>query len=382
MRARVLQPGRRQAVQVPGWPPRGRFVLPPRLQQLAIGESHQDRVQRAGSQPDLQAQLVAVAPRQRIGRERPENLGGLARRAAVSDHLPKSTYVEIARNRRPTRAQTVQDGSYGATGALQARRPSADRSSRPSRERSDATDSSSRGVRTTDPLSYATTSWAGVAYSPRRFRSGDAGAPHHRRARAHWRSLGSGRSRVSRSDSPVASDRLQPLRYVYILRHPSSIDDAQLLIRQNDLSTAPRVVTPPVMTLEKQHIESLARRAGEPLESIARKILTALDLARCGGRDAPSRAGARGLMDAREQARTNRSFSPPAHLAPISVLVERPAAPLIRERPSRALGLHARRLDRWARCEPLLTIDLAGTVRTPVAKMPRVHTIAGPRRTA
>jgi hypothetical protein len=32
------------------------------------------------------------------------------------------------------------------------------------------------------------------------------------------------------------------------------------------------------MTLENQHIESLARRAGELLESIARKLLTALDL--------------------------------------------------------------------------------------------------------
>ena len=382
MRARVLQPGRRQAVQVPGWPPRGRFVLPPRLQQLAIGESHQDRVQRAGSHPDLQAQLVAVAPRQRIGRERPENLGGLARRAAVSGHPPKSTYVEIVPQPSPhprsdrARRQPRRDWCLASEAALCG-------PLLPSIARAQRRDySSSRGVRTTDPLSYATTSWAGVAYSPRRFRSGDAGAPHHRRARAHWRSLGSRRSRVSRSDSPVASDRLQPLRYVYILRHPSSIDDAQLLIRQNDLSTAPRVVTPPVMTLKKQHIESLARRAGEPLESIARKILTALDLARCGGRDAPSRAGARGLMDAREQARTNRSVSPPAHLAPISVLVERPAAPLIRERTARALGLHARRLDRWARRGPLLTIDLAGTVRTPVAKMPRVQPIAGPRRTA
>ena len=86
MRGRVLQPGRRQAVQVPGRPPRGRLGLPSRLEQLALRKSHQDRIQRAGPQPDLECQLVAVAPRQRIARERPENVDGLARRAAVSDH--------------------------------------------------------------------------------------------------------------------------------------------------------------------------------------------------------------------------------------------------------------------------------------------------------
>jgi hypothetical protein len=55
-------------------------------------------------------------------------------------------------------------------------------------------------------------------------------------------------------------------------------DDAWLLICQNDLSAAVGVAAPPVMTLENQHIESLARRVGELLESIARKLLTALDL--------------------------------------------------------------------------------------------------------
>jgi len=37
----------------------------------------------------------------------------------------------------------------------------------------------------------------GMAHPPRRLRSGDAGTPHHRRARADRRSLGSGRSRVT-----------------------------------------------------------------------------------------------------------------------------------------------------------------------------------------
>ena len=118
MRGRVLQPGRRQAVQVPGRPPRRRVGLPPRLQQLAIGEPHQDRVQRAGPQPDLESQLVAVAPRRRIGRERPENVGGLARRAAVSDHALKSTYVE---NTSPAMLHELV-GSHAARVHLQRRR--------------------------------------------------------------------------------------------------------------------------------------------------------------------------------------------------------------------------------------------------------------------
>jgi hypothetical protein len=95
MRGRVLQPGRRQPIQMPGRSPSWRVGLPPRLQQAAIGEPHQDRVQRARPEPDLKSQLIAVAPRQRIGRERLDNLNGLTRRAAISDHVPKSIYVEI-----------------------------------------------------------------------------------------------------------------------------------------------------------------------------------------------------------------------------------------------------------------------------------------------
>lgn len=72
----------------------------------------------------------------------------------------------------------------------------------------------------------------------------------------------------------------------------------------------------------------------------------------------------------------------PAHLAPITVLIERPARPLTREQAARVLGLHPRTLDRWARCGRLLTIDLGGTVRIPVAETRRLQPIAAPRRTA
>ena len=60
--------------------PHRRAGLPLRFQQLALGQSHQDRVQRAGPQPDLESQLVAVAPRLRVGRQRLEQVGGLAHR--------------------------------------------------------------------------------------------------------------------------------------------------------------------------------------------------------------------------------------------------------------------------------------------------------------
>jgi hypothetical protein len=131
------------------------------------------------------------------------------------------------------------------------------------------------------------------------------------------------------------------------------------------------------MTLENLQIESLARRVGEPLESLAGKLLTALDFRR-DGRDAPPRAGVRGAMDPREQGRTNRQPRLPAHVAPI----ERPARPLIREPAAGVLGLHPRTLDRWARRGRLLTIDLGGTVRIPVAETLRLQPIAAPWRTA
>ncbi len=66
------------------------------------------------------------------------------------------------------------------------------------------------------------------------------------------------------------------------------------------------VATPPVVTLENQHIESLARRVGELLESIARKLLTALDFARRQRARCPSESRSAGSDDPREQGRKNR----------------------------------------------------------------------------
>ena len=63
----------------------------------------------------------------------------------------------------------------------------------------------------------------------------------------------------------------------------------------------------------------------------------------------------------------------PAHLDPIIVQTERPARPLTREQAARALGLHARTLDRWARHGQLLTIHLGGTVRIPAAEARRLQ---------
>jgi excisionase family DNA binding protein len=72
----------------------------------------------------------------------------------------------------------------------------------------------------------------------------------------------------------------------------------------------------------------------------------------------------------------------PAHLAPIRVLVERPARPLTREQAARVLGLHPRTLDRWARRGRLRTIDLGGTVRIPVLETRRLRSIAARRRSS
>jgi excisionase family DNA binding protein len=69
-----------------------------------------------------------------------------------------------------------------------------------------------------------------------------------------------------------------------------------------------------------------------------------------------------------------RSFKPvrlPAHLAPITVRVARPARPLTREQAARVVGVHPRTLDRWARLGWLRTIDLGGTVRIPSAETHR-----------
>lgn len=71
----------------------------------------------------------------------------------------------------------------------------------------------------------------------------------------------------------------------------------------------------------------------------------------------------------------------PAHLAPITVLTERPARPLTREQAANSLGLHARTLDRWARCGKLRTIDLGGTLRIPAAEVRRLRSTAAVRRT-
>lgn len=65
----------------------------------------------------------------------------------------------------------------------------------------------------------------------------------------------------------------------------------------------------------------------------------------------------------------------PAHLAPISVVSDRPPRLLTREQAAELLGLHPRTLDRWVHRGRLRVIDLRGTVRIPVAELARVRSI-------
>ena len=87
----VARAGGREAVQVPRRAPGRRVALPAGLEQLAIGQAHEDRVQRSRLQPDLLPQLVAIAPGRGLGREgtqHREGLGGGAARAGQGITLP------------------------------------------------------------------------------------------------------------------------------------------------------------------------------------------------------------------------------------------------------------------------------------------------------
>ena len=63
----------------------------------------------------------------------------------------------------------------------------------------------------------------------------------------------------------------------------------------------------------------------------------------------------------------------PSHLAAIRVVTQRPNGLLTREQAAQVLGIHARTLDRWARCGRVLTIDFGGTVRVPVTETRRLQ---------
>ena len=84
--ARVLEARRGQPVQVTARPAGRRLGLPARLEQIALREPHEDRVQRSRGEPDLDAELVAVAPAGRIIREGPEHARGLRRGASRAAH--------------------------------------------------------------------------------------------------------------------------------------------------------------------------------------------------------------------------------------------------------------------------------------------------------
>ena len=71
----------------------------------------------------------------------------------------------------------------------------------------------------------------------------------------------------------------------------------------------------------------------------------------------------------------------PSHLIAIHVQSARPARPLTREQAARALGRHARTIDRWSRLQVLRTIDLGGTVRIPAEETQRLLAMPRSRRT-
>ena len=65
----------------------GRIRLPVGMQQVAVRQSHQDRVERAGPEPDLLAEFVAVTPGGRLGGQGAQDGLGLRRERAGSQHL-------------------------------------------------------------------------------------------------------------------------------------------------------------------------------------------------------------------------------------------------------------------------------------------------------
>src|SRR5262249_52441728 len=96
--ARELDPRSREAIQMPWRPARfGRF--PTRLEQLVLRHAHENGIQRAGLEPRVPADVIAVTPAARALREkRIEHLQGLRRQPqwGCSHDDKNSTYVEFS----------------------------------------------------------------------------------------------------------------------------------------------------------------------------------------------------------------------------------------------------------------------------------------------
>src|SRR5215471_1739429 len=82
----------RQAVRVAGRPAGPLGIDPARLQAPPLGQPDQDRVQRAGPEPQAPAEVVAVVPGVRRLEQRREHLQGLGRGVWPTGHGRKSTY--------------------------------------------------------------------------------------------------------------------------------------------------------------------------------------------------------------------------------------------------------------------------------------------------
>jgi hypothetical protein len=95
MRRRVLEAARREPIEMPRWPAERWPVLPFRLEELTVAKPHQDRIERSRPQTHLQAELIPIPPRRRIGGQSVEHLDGLRRRTARTNrHDINSTYIE------------------------------------------------------------------------------------------------------------------------------------------------------------------------------------------------------------------------------------------------------------------------------------------------
>jgi len=117
-----------QLVQMTRWTPRRGVGLPPGLEQTPVTQADEDRVERAGAQPNLQPELVAIPPtgrviskggqdRDRLGRGSPGtghsvtlSTGDPARRALVGHSLGAVAALHLA-TQRPDLFGSVVAGS-------------------------------------------------------------------------------------------------------------------------------------------------------------------------------------------------------------------------------------------------------------------------------
>ena len=91
----VLEPSRRQAIQMSRRPTDRRPFLPLRLQQPTVAKPHEDGIERTRPQPDLQPQLVAIPPNRRVGSQGARAPSRSEETDGENEPSLNSTYIEI-----------------------------------------------------------------------------------------------------------------------------------------------------------------------------------------------------------------------------------------------------------------------------------------------